>query len=360
LPTTIDDLLPEALAEALGGIIKNERREWQREHELALAHRDAIIADIKRENTELRVELRDIVNGFLARAEIIIEHVKDGAPGPQGEQGIPGPVGPIGERGEQGIQGIAGEKGDQGEQGNPGTVGEKGDKGDPGELGLKGEVGDRGEQGLQGERGERGETGETGEQGIQGERGLIGMAGVNGLPGKEGLQGEQGIQGIAGEPGEPGLNGKDGNPGEPGIAGKNGTDGADVVGGFVDREGNGILTLTNGKTITLGVLVGRDGERGPPGEPPNSDTIAKLVADCVDRGLLAAAVPLVAPDDVAPVIGRGISLLAESAAIPEWKKETVLPPINLIVDNGATVPRTKTITTSRDGAGNLVANVVEN
>jgi hypothetical protein len=354
LPTTIDDLLPEALAEALGGIIKNERREWQREHELALAHRDAIIADIKRENTELRVELRDIVNGFLARAEIVIEHVKDGEPGPEGKEGAPGIQGERGFTGEQGIAGI---------DGLPGKDGEAGLQGEQGIQGISGIDGKDGIDGEDGKDGINGVDGKNGENGIDGKDGEIGLAGKDGLNGKDGRDGIDGINGIDGKDGingKDGIDGKDGNPGEPGIAGKNGTDGADVVGGFVDREGNGILTLTNGKTITLGVLVGRDGERGPPGEPPNSDTIAKLVADCVDRGLLAAAVPLVAPDDVAPVIGRGISLLAESAAIPEWKKETVLPPINLIVDNGATVPRTKTITTSRDGAGNLVANVVEN
>jgi hypothetical protein len=354
LPTTIDDLLPEALAEALGGIIKNERRGWQREHELALAHRDAIIADIKRENTELRVELRDIVNGFLARAEIVIEHVKDGEPGPEGKEGAPGIQGERGFTGEQGIAGI---------DGLPGKDGEAGLQGEQGIQGISGIDGKDGIDGEDGKDGINGVDGKNGENGIDGKDGEIGLAGKDGLNGKDGRDGIDGINGIDGKDGingKDGIDGKDGNPGEPGIAGKNGTDGADVVGGFVDREGNGILTLTNGKTITLGVLVGRDGERGPPGEPPNSDTIAKLVADCVDRGLLAAAVPLVAPDDVAPVIGRGISLLAESAAIPEWKKETVLPPINLIVDNGATVPRTKTITTSRDGAGNLVANVVEN
>lgn len=354
MPTTIDDLLPEALAEALGGIIKNERREWQREHELALAHRDAIIADIKRENTELRVELRDIVNGFLARAEIVIEHVKDGEPGPEGKEGAPGIQGERGFTGEQGIAGI---------DGLPGKDGEAGLQGEQGIQGISGIDGKDGIDGEDGKDGINGVDGKNGENGIDGKDGEIGLAGKDGLNGKDGRDGIDGINGIDGKDGingKDGIDGKDGNPGEPGIAGKNGTDGADVVGGFVDREGNGILTLTNGKTITLGVLVGRDGERGPPGEPPNSDTIAKLVADCVDRGLLAAAVPLVAPDDVAPVIGRGISLLAESAAIPEWKKETVLPPINLIVDNGATVPRTKTITTSRDGAGNLVANVVEN
>lgn len=61
---------------------------------------------------------------------------------------------------------------------------------------------------------------------------------------------------------------KDGTPGEPGPAGKDGADGKDGVGmaGLViDRDDNLVATLSNGSTVKLGCVVGRDGKDGAPG-----------------------------------------------------------------------------------------------
>jgi len=49
---------------------------------------------------------------------------------------------------------------------------------------------------------------------------------------------------------------KDGEPGKNGIG---------LAGGFIDREGNLVITLSNGETKNLGHVVGRDGDPGKPG-----------------------------------------------------------------------------------------------
>ena len=101
-----------------------------------------------------------------------------GEQGPQGEQGIQGEQGPQGEQGiqgEQGPQGDKGDKGDQGEQGIQGPQGEQGPQGDKGDKGDKGEQGLQGPQGEQGPQGDKGDKGDQGEQGIQGPQGEQGV-----------------------------------------------------------------------------------------------------------------------------------------------------------------------------------------
>jgi len=115
-----------------------------------------------------------------------------------------------------------------------------------------------------------------------------------------------------GEKGEPGAEGPAGPPGEPGPPGADGRDGADadpsevartilsdvkdefdalveksiqahldqavfeipepkdgvgLAGAFIDRDGNLVLTLTDGTTRELGRVVGKDGVDGARGEP---------------------------------------------------------------------------------------------
>lgn len=64
--------------------------------------------------------------------------------------------------------------------------------------------------------------------------------------------------------GRDGVDGKDGKDGE---RGEKGADGIGLAGALIDREGNLVVTLTNGETKALGPVVGRDGERGKDGEP---------------------------------------------------------------------------------------------
>lgn len=46
---------------------------------------------------------------------------------------------------------------------------------------------------------------------------------------------------------------------------KDGQDGVGVAGAVIDRDGQLVLTLSNGTTCKLGVVAAKDGERGDPG-----------------------------------------------------------------------------------------------
>lgn len=80
------------------------------------------------------------------------------------------------------------------------------------------------------------------------------------------------VQAVANLPaprdGVDGKDGKDGKPGErgePGEKGADGVDGTGLAGAIIDRDGNLIVTLTNGATKALGPVVGRDGSPGAAG-----------------------------------------------------------------------------------------------
>jgi hypothetical protein len=68
-----------------------------------------------------------------------------------------------------------------------------------------------------------------------------------------------------------GRDGKDGEPGprgekgEPGARGEDGKDGVGLAGALIDRDGALVLTMTDGRAKTLGVVVGRDGADGKNG-----------------------------------------------------------------------------------------------
>lgn len=180
-------ILPEALEQALGEVLKQFRREWEREHEFVLAKRDAVIADLQRTDLELQTKLKEDVNNLMEE-----------------------------------LRNIKGEKGEKGDTGEKGDRGETGEKGEPGEPGNPGERGEKGEKGDSGDKGDPGAPGEKGEQGIQG---------------------------------------------NDGIAGKDGKDGLGLAGGFIDRSGFLVLTLTNGEVIKLDIVVGKDGKDGKDGLP---------------------------------------------------------------------------------------------
>lgn len=58
-----------------------------------------------------------------------------------------------------------------------------------------------------------------------------------------------------------------GEKGEAGPVGAAGRDGVGLAGAVIDRSGVLVLTLTDGTTRDLGVVVGKDGAQGPQGEP---------------------------------------------------------------------------------------------
>jgi hypothetical protein len=166
-------VLPDALRDALGQVISDQRREWRRERELIEAQSREVgaesretIAAFRAEIVELRAALREEVTARLAA-------VRDGKDGRDGAEGPPGPPGLAGEAGPPGERGEAGPQGERGLDGLPGA------KGDAGEAGAPGE---RGEMGLPGERGADGAPGERGMDGVPGERGLEGPPGPPGTP----------------------------------------------------------------------------------------------------------------------------------------------------------------------------------
>lgn len=55
-------------------------------------------------------------------------------------------------------------------------------------------------------------------------------------------------------------------PGEPGKDGEDGKDGVGLAGMMIDRAGEAIATLTDGRIVKLGPVVGKDGNDGDPGK----------------------------------------------------------------------------------------------
>jgi hypothetical protein len=221
-----DDLI-DAWREALGAVLNDQQRQWDRASELIEAQARATIAELRSEIVRLHAECRSLIEARLAT----VKDGKDGAPGergPAGPQGPEGPLGPIG-LGAPGLRGERGEAGEKGAQGEPGAAGPSG------QFGAAGPQGERGEQGQPGERGERGEQGESGPQGPQGpqgeqgpvgaagptgERGEVGVVGPRGEKGERGAEGPIGAEGLAGEIGTQGARGEKGERGPEGAIGK--------------------------------------------------------------------------------------------------------------------------------------------
>jgi len=68
--------------------------------------------------------------------------------------------------------------------------------------------------------------------------------------------------GLDGRDGADGATGSRGEKGDPGADGKDGVGLADAL---IDREGSLVLTMTDGRAKSLGVVVGRDGTAGAAG-----------------------------------------------------------------------------------------------
>lgn len=94
---------------------------------------------------------------------------------------------------------------------------------------------------------------------LRGEKGEAGAVGERGIPG---LAGERGEKGDVGERGADGLAGPQG---EAGPAGERGADGKSVVGAMLSRSGNLILSLSDGVSLDVGSIIGKDGRDGANG-----------------------------------------------------------------------------------------------
>lgn len=78
--------------------------------------------------------------------------------------------------------------------------------------------------------------------------------------------------------GKDGKDGRDGKDGERGLQGESikgdpGADGIGIAGAMIDRDGCLIVTTTKGEPMKLGVVVGKDGERGKDGADFTDATI---------------------------------------------------------------------------------------
>jgi hypothetical protein len=176
------DTLLDGWTDALGQALAIERREWQRERDLATIEHRRIVAELQAEIASFKLDLHLLVHEKLAA-------VQDGPPGPQGEAGERGEPGEAitGPPGEQGIQGPPGEPGPPGPVPYVGEVRGLYDAArlyrvfdlvswhgsewrarhdDPGPLpgdgwALSGQAGSRGKAGDRGERGPPGPSGAT-------------------------------------------------------------------------------------------------------------------------------------------------------------------------------------------------------
>jgi len=175
--------------DALGTILADQQRNWERDHALLVAETRAVVAEYRATIVEL-----------IAKVDARLATLRDGAPGSAGVSGQPGIPGAKGERGEPGYMGPMGPPGPAGEPGVPGPCGEPGEKGSAGPVGPEGppgkaSVGPPGERGAPGEAGPRGEAGPPGPTGSPGDRGLTGPPGPHGAVGERGERGEPGPQG---------------------------------------------------------------------------------------------------------------------------------------------------------------------
>lgn len=126
---------------------------------------------------------------------------------------------------------------------------------------------------------------------------------------------------------------------------KDGKDGADVVDLLIDREGALVATLSNGKTKTLGPVVGKDGSAGADGKDgtPGKDgkdvdiaeidraiaeKVATIVPPEVERDAYLAAF---APDDVAANISLAVKTMAETPKTIQAQHRSDAQPINVSV-----------------------------
>ena len=74
--------LPDALRQALGEVIAKERLEWRRQHELELARRDTVVAELRAAYAEMAQRVDRLVADRLAG-------LKDGEQGPPGQNADP-------------------------------------------------------------------------------------------------------------------------------------------------------------------------------------------------------------------------------------------------------------------------------
>ena len=225
----------------------------------------------------------------------------------------------IGADGKDGVDGVNGQDGKDGVDGINGQDGKDGVNGINGKDGIsviKSEINSKGELVLTYSDstvanlgvvvGANGKDGKDGINGQDGKDGIDGINGVNGVDGKDGKDGTNGVDGVGienitintngeleitltsgttmnlgtikGADGKDGVDGKDGIDGINGVDGKDGVDGINGTDGQDGKDGLGIsstsineygelvLEYTDGTSVNLGTVVGKDGQNGADGK----------------------------------------------------------------------------------------------
>lgn len=123
------------------------------------------------------------------------------------------------------------------------------------------------------EKGDKGDAGERGEKGVDGRDGVDGIGIADAIIDAEGAlvltftDGRTKTLGVVrGEKGVAGADGRDGGKGDTGAQGSAGRDGVGIADACIDDAGALVLTLTDGTVKMLGRVVGADGRDGARGD----------------------------------------------------------------------------------------------
>jgi len=125
-----EDQVSDALARALGIVIAEKERDWQREKAVMLAETRATVSDLRAEIMSMRALMENETRARLAMLKDGLPGSPgtSGPPGDKGEKGDPGPAGPIGPDGAPGAIGPEGQRGATGERGESGAPGPAGQR----------------------------------------------------------------------------------------------------------------------------------------------------------------------------------------------------------------------------------------
>jgi hypothetical protein len=150
-------------------------------------------------------------------------------------------------------------------------------------------------------------------------------------------------------------------------------DGVGMAGSFIDREGNLVITLTDGTAKALGPVIGRDGRDGVDGKSADVPDLSELeeltsLPDEINERI-AKAVRLMAETPVVDIAAAGFqqNLMAPAVKaqpdihvhMPEIKEmrvsmEAKIPPQEIVVQNQLPPPRkTRTVVEEHDARGRV-------
>jgi len=133
-------------------------------------------------------------------------------------------------------------------------------------------------------------------------------------------------------------------------------DGVGVAGAIIDRDGNLVLTTTDGAQKDLGKVVGKDGADA---EVQDVDTAPDDVAALVSRAIrLMAESPEIVSGETEKGFGGGVNIhlpnvVVPDVVIPEIKlPEIKMPPVHVNVEQPKK-RRTRTVVTEHDTRGRV-------